>query len=322
EFSDRLVLILRAGGHPGSTVRASSSAEAQRRASRPATITHTSHDIASVGIIEGLLGGSSSYATWSPPGSPGRAKFSSRVPQDLVQIVRLHLCRRAISRNEDQTGVMKNETDQAAAMVLVVEDEAALSDVVQAYLAKDGYATASARSGPEAVEMARALVPDVIVLDLGLPGLDGLEVMRRIRTFSDCYVLITTARSEEVDRLVGLSVGADDYLTKPFSVRELVARVQAVLRRPRADSGAASSDTVRTFGELEIDTAAQEVRLASRPLPLTPTERGLLMTLALSPGQAFSRRQLMEAVWGDSWIGDDHLVDVHIANLRRKLDES
>src|SRR5699024_12766898 len=149
-----------------------------------------------------------------------------------------------------------------------------------------------------------------------------MEVMRRIRTFSDCYVLITTARSEEVDRLVGLSVGADDYLTKPFSVRELVARVQAVLRRPRADSGSASSDTVRTFGELEIDTAAQEVRLASRPLPLTPTERGLLMTLALSPGQAFSRRQLMEAVWGDSWLGDDHLVDVHIANLRRKLDET
>lgn len=207
-------------------------------------------------------------------------------------------------------------------MVLVVEDEAALSDVVQAYLVKAGYATASARSGPEAVEAARTLSPDVIVLDLGLPGLDGLEVMRRIRTFSDCYVLITTARSEEVDRLVGLSVGADDYLTKPFSVRELVARVQAVLRRPRADSGTASSDTVRTFGELEIDTAAQEVRLASRPLPLTPTERGLLMTLALSPGQAFSRRQLMEAVWGDSWLGDDHLVDVHIANLRRKLDET
>ncbi|WP_029362809.1 response regulator transcription factor [Brachybacterium squillarum] len=217
---------------------------------------------------------------------------------------------------------MRSEADRTAAMVLVVEDEAALSDVVQAYLVKAGYATASARSGPEAVEMARALAPDVIVLDLGLPGLDGLEVMRRIRTFSDCYVLITTARSEEVDRLVGLSVGADDYLTKPFSVRELVARVQAVLRRPRAESGTASSDTVRTYGELEIDTAAQEVRLAGRPLPLTPTERGLLMTLALSPGQAFSRRQLMEAVWGDSWIGDDHLVDVHIANLRRKLDES
>ena len=212
--------------------------------------------------------------------------------------------------------------DRVAAMVLVVEDEAALSDVVQAYLVKAGYETASARSGPEAVELARTLSPDVIVLDLGLPGLDGMEVMRRIRTFSDCYVLITTARSEEVDRLVGLSVGADDYLTKPFSVRELVARVQAVLRRPRADSGTASSDTVRTFGELEIDTAAQEVRLASRPLPLTPTERGLLMTLALSPGQAFSRRQLMEAVWGDSWLGDDHLVDVHIANLRRKLDET
>ena len=207
-------------------------------------------------------------------------------------------------------------------MVLVVEDEVALSEVVLAYLAKAGYATASVRSGPEAVETARILSPDVIILDLGLPGLDGLEVMRRIRSFSDCYVLITTARSEEVDRLVGLSVGADDYLTKPFSVRELVARVQAVLRRPRGEPGAQPSDTVRTFGELEIDTTAQEVRLAGRPIPLTPTERGLLMTLARRPGQAFTRRQLMEAVWGDTWIGDDHLVDVHIANLRRKLDET
>src|SRR5690625_7066262 len=158
-------------------------------------------------------------------------------------------------------------------MVLVVEDEAALSDVVQAYLVKAGYATASARSGPEAVEAARTLSPDVIILDLGLPGLDGLEVMRRIRAFSDCYVLITTARSGEVDRLVRLSAGAADYLTKPFSVRELVARVQAVLRRPRAESGSASSETVRTFGELEIDTTGQEVRLAGRAIALTPTER-------------------------------------------------
>ena len=207
-------------------------------------------------------------------------------------------------------------------MVLVVEDEAALSDVVLAYLAQAGYATAGARSGPEAVEMARSMAPDVIILDLGLPGLDGLEVMRRIRAFSDCYVLITTARSEEVDRLVGLSVGADDYLTKPFSVRELVARVQAVLRRPRGESGARSSDAVRTVGELEIDMAAQEVRLVGRPVPLTPTERGLLFALARRPGQAFTRHQLMEAVWGGTWVGDDHLVDVHIANLRRKLDET
>ena len=217
---------------------------------------------------------------------------------------------------------MRTESDPAAATVLVVEDETALSDVVQAYLAKAGYMTASARSGPEAVERARTSSPDVIILDLGLPGLDGLEVMRRIRTFSDCYVLITTARSEEVDRLVGLSVGADDYLTKPFSVRELVARVQAVLRRPRREPGAQPSDSVRTVGELEIDAAAQEVRLAGRPLPLTPTERGLLMALARRPGQAFTRRQLLEIVWGDTWIGDDHLVDVHIANLRRKLDET
>lgn len=207
-------------------------------------------------------------------------------------------------------------------MVLVVEDEVALSDVIQAYLVKAGYATASARSGPEAVETARSMSPDVVILDLGLPGLDGLEVMRRIRAFSDCYVLITTARSEEVDRLVGLSVGADDYLTKPFSVRELVARVQAVLRRPRTEAGGQASGTVRRFGALEIDTAAQEIRRAGLPVSLTPTERGLLMTLAHRPGQAFTRRQLMNAVWGDTWVGDDHLVDVHIANLRRKLEES
>src|SRR5699024_7409291 len=236
-------------GRPGNTVRASRSAEAQRRTRRPATIAHISHDSASDGIIEGLPW-SSTYAARSPPGSPGRAKFSSRVPQDLVQIVRLRLRRHAISRDGDQTGAMRSETDRAAAMVLVVEDEAALSGVVQAYLVKAGYATASARSGPQALEAARTLSPDVIVLDLGLPGLDGLEVRRRIRAFSDCYVLITAARSEEVDRLVGLSVGADDYLTKPFSVRELVARVQTVLRRPRAESGTASSDTVRTYGEL------------------------------------------------------------------------
>ncbi|MGP9843175.1 response regulator [Brachybacterium sp. 107] len=217
---------------------------------------------------------------------------------------------------------MRSGADRAAAMVLVVEDEAALSDVVQAYLTRAGYATTTARSGPEAVGLARTMSPDVIILDLGLPGLDGLEVMRRIRAFSDCYVLITTARTEEVDRLVGLSVGADDYLTKPFSVRELVARVQAVLRRPRAVPGAASTSTVRRFGALEIDTTAQEVRLAGAPVPLTPTERGLLMTLAHRPGQAFSRGQLLELVWGDRWNGDDHLVDVHIANLRRKLGES
>ncbi|MGP4977096.1 response regulator [Brachybacterium tyrofermentans] len=217
---------------------------------------------------------------------------------------------------------MRSESDRAAVMVLVVEDEVALSDVIQAYLATAGYATASARSGPEAVELARIVSPDVIILDLGLPGLDGLEVMRRIRAFSDCYVLITTARTEEVDRLIGLSAGADDYLTKPFSVRELVARVQAVLRRSRSEFEAPDRRTVRTFGDLEIDMTAHEVRLAGRPVPLTPTERGLLMTLADRPGQAFSRRQLMETVWGDGWVGDDHIVDVHIANLRRKLEET
>lgn len=166
--------------------------------------------------------------------------------------------------------LMKSEPARSAVMGFVVEDEVA--DVVKAYLAKAGYATASARSGPDAVHIAQILAPDVVILDLGLPGLDGVEVVRRIRDFSDCYMLITTTRTEEVDRLVGLSAGADDYLTKPFSVRELVARVQTVLRRPRSESEAPDLPTARTFGELEIDTTAHEVRLAGHPAPLTPTE--------------------------------------------------
>lgn len=208
-------------------------------------------------------------------------------------------------------------------MILVVEDEEALAGVVRSYLHRAGHRTAEARTGPAAVLAARDLGPDVIVLDLGLPGLDGLEVIRRIRAFSDCYVLITTARAQEPDRLAGLAEGADDYLVKPFSVRELVARVEAVLRRPRAIDGTAPP-VAPTFavGGLEIDEAAQQVRLEGRELALTPTERGLLLTLARRPAQVFTRRQLLESVWGDTWLGDDHLVDVHIANLRRKLDES
>src|SRR5699024_6980003 len=217
-------------------------------------------------IIHGLLAGSSSHAT--VPHQDLRGGRMSR--REFLKIwSRSSSNTRADRRrpgSETTLRLMRRNSDRGPEMAPDVEEAAQRPDQFQAYRVKAGYETASARSGPEAVELARTLSPDVIVLDLGLPGLDGMEVMRRIRTFSDCYVLITTARSEEVDRLVGLSVGADDYLTKPFSVRELVARVQAVLRRPRADSGTASSDTVRTFGELEIDTAAQEVRLASRPL--------------------------------------------------------
>jgi DNA-binding response OmpR family regulator len=148
--------------------------------------------------------------------------------------------------------------------------------------------------------------------------MDGIEVCRRIRTFSDAYVIMLTARRDEVDKLVGLSVGADDYLTKPFSPRELVARIRAMLRRPRA-GGPAEARPLRRFGALEIDPAGREVRIGGTEVELTKVEFDLLDALSAEPRVAFSRRRLTERVWGGDWYGDDHVVDVHIANLRRKL---
>jgi DNA-binding response OmpR family regulator len=201
--------------------------------------------------------------------------------------------------------------------VLVVDDEAVLAGVVASYLDRAGFDTTVCGDGREAVDLARSLDPTVIILDLGLPGLDGIEVCRRIRTFSDCYLIMLTARTEEVDVLVGLSVGADDYVTKPFSARELVARVQAMLRRPRTHT--AELAPVRRFGDLAVDVAAREASVTGALVELTPTELDLLAVLSERPRLAFSRRQLIETIWGDAGAGDEHLVDVHVANLRRKL---
>ena len=203
---------------------------------------------------------------------------------------------------------------------MVVEDETELAALVGSYLERDGFEVTLSVDGAEAVTLAREVDPDVIVLDLGLPGLDGVEVCRQVRTFSDAYVVMLTARSEEVDTLIGLSVGADDYLTKPFSPRELIARVQAMLRRPRPLGRAGgSSDTTLRFGSLRIDPAGRDVWLDGDPMALTRTEFDLLAALAARPAMAFSRRQLIETVWGPAWVGDEHLVDVHIGHLRRKL---
>ncbi len=204
--------------------------------------------------------------------------------------------------------------------VLVVDDEVALAELVRGYLAQVGHEVTVCHTGPDAVQQARAVRPDVIVLDLGLPGLDGIEVARQVRTFSDCYLVMLTARDDEVDTLVGLSVGADDYITKPFSPRELVARVQAMLRRPRtpSDGTVAEAPDLR-FGALRIDVAGREVHLDAEPIPLTRTEFDLLATLAARPRRAFGRRRLVEEVWGENWVGDEHLVDVHIGHIRRKL---
>ena len=203
---------------------------------------------------------------------------------------------------------------------MVVDDEAALADVVASYLSREHFEVTVCHSGPEALEVAREVDPDVVVLDLGLPGIDGVEVCRQLRTFSDAYVVMLTARDTEVDTIVGLSVGADDYITKPFSPRELVARIRAMLRRPRTTATATEAAAAgRVFGPLSIDTASRQVFLDGQPVALTRTEFDILAALSSRPGVVWSRRQLIDAVWGQPWVGNDHLVDVHVGHLRRKL---
>jgi DNA-binding response OmpR family regulator len=203
--------------------------------------------------------------------------------------------------------------------VLIVDDEANLVELVKGYLEREGFGVVTACDGPSGVDAARSSRPDVVVLDLMLPGFDGFEVCRRLRQFTDAYVLMLTARGEEIDRIVGLEVGADDYLTKPFSPRELVARVKAMLRRPR--TGAQPAPEVPAalhVGPLTIDQDRHEVELDGQPVALTPREFALLTTLAEQPGRVFTRAQLLERVWGAEFY-DEHVVDVHVANLRHKL---
>jgi DNA-binding response OmpR family regulator len=198
--------------------------------------------------------------------------------------------------------------------VLVVDDEAPIVELVRGYLEREGFFVESAIDGPSAVEAVRTSMPDIVVLDVMLPGFDGIEVCRRIRTFSDAYVLMLTARGEEIDRIIGLTVGADDYLVKPFSPRELVARVRALLRRPRRPP-----DTTAGPPGLFVDAARRVVRVDGVPVDLTALEFNLLAVLARDPGVVVGRQTLLDRVWGPDFIADDHLVDVHIGNLRRKL---
>jgi DNA-binding response OmpR family regulator len=216
----------------------------------------------------------------------------------------------------------------ASPRALVVDDEPSLVRVVVGYLEADGFGVDSAGDGPTALDIARQTDPDVIVLDLGLPGMDGVEVCRTLRTFTDAYVVMLTARADEVDMLVGLAVGADDYITKPFSPRELMARIRTLMRRPRQPGAAqpedaeagTGKDEQRVFGALVIDVLAREVTLGGRPVELTRTEFDLLDTLSERPRVVFSRSLLLQRVWdGGEWAGDEHLVDVHVGRLRRKL---
>lgn len=208
---------------------------------------------------------------------------------------------------------------------VVVDDEEPLARLVAGYLERDGYATTLCHDGGQAVAVLREVDPDLVVLDLGLPGLDGVEVCRQLRTFSDCYVVMLTARTEEVDTLIGLSVGADDYMTKPFSPRELMARVAALRRRPRRAGGGGAEhppDHVLEVGDLRIDVDAREVQRDGQDVPLTRTEFDVLAAMAARPGRAFSRRALIDTVWGPGWVGDEHLVDVHVLHVRQKLGDT
>jgi DNA-binding response OmpR family regulator len=207
----------------------------------------------------------------------------------------------------------------SAPRALVVDDEEPLARLVADYLARDGFAADVALDGEQALELARARHPDVVILDLMLPGIDGVEVCRRLRTFTDAYVIMLTARAEEIDKLIGLAVGADDYVTKPFSPREVAARAKAMLRRPRGAQPDSTETPARRFGDLVIDPDAREVTVAGAPVELTRLEFDLLDSLSARPRVAFSRRQLVERVWDEGWISDDHIVDVHIVRLRRKL---
>ncbi|MEA3192199.1 MAG: two-component system, OmpR family, response regulator BaeR [Betaproteobacteria bacterium] len=197
--------------------------------------------------------------------------------------------------------------------VLIVEDEPKLASLVADYLKAAGYEAHCIENGLEAIPWVKGNQPDLIVLDLMLPGRSGLEICKELRTFSDVPVIMVTARVEEVDRLIGLEVGADDYLCKPFSVRELVARVKALLRRPRVAAAAPAG--------LAIDEEKHQVSLDGKVLDLTPVEFRLLAALVAAPGRVFSRDGLLEKLYADHRVVTDRTVDAHVKNLRRKLEE-
>jgi DNA-binding response OmpR family regulator len=201
--------------------------------------------------------------------------------------------------------------------VLVVEDEIEIARVVRDYLRNAGFEVIVVGDGGSAVASVRSAKPDLLVLDLGLPGRDGLDVAREIRRWSNTPIVMLTARGDETDRIVGLEIGADDYVVKPFSPKELVARVRAVLRRTRT---AARGDEIVRAGDVEIDTAKMRVSVGGTQVDLTPTEFQLLATLAREPGRVFTRSQLLDAVHGVAIESYERAIDAHVKNIRRKIE--
>ncbi|HEV2760926.1 MAG TPA: response regulator transcription factor [Acidimicrobiales bacterium] len=206
-----------------------------------------------------------------------------------------------------------------ARTVLVVEDEPKILDVVRDYLVDAGFTVTTAADGPAALASARAVAPDLVVLDLGLPGLDGIDVARELHRRSEVPIIMLTARGDEVDRVLGLELGADDYLVKPFSPRELVARVRAVLRRTGGPASGDASGPIRV-GDVTVDPSRRTVAVAGRPVDLTATEFDLLAHLARQPGRVFTRSQLLDAIHGVAIESYDRAVDAHVKNIRRKLE--
>ena len=207
------------------------------------------------------------------------------------------------------------------AKILVVDDEPSIINLVTAYLRAEGYDYYTASDGPSGLKAARAFRPDLIILDIMLPGMDGIELLTHLRRESDAYVIMLTAKSEEVDKIVGLSVGADDYLTKPFSPRELIARVKAALRRmQQGDSKRAALPL--TYPHIRIDPGSRQVWVNDAEITLTAMEFDLLFALASQPGMVLNREQLLERIWGTEYYGDLRVVDVHVGHLREKIGES
>ena len=204
--------------------------------------------------------------------------------------------------------------------ILVVDDEPNIADLVELYLRRDGYRVLKAGTGDDALRLAATHGPRLVVLDVGLPDVDGLEVCRRLRSASSVPVIFLTARDTEVDRILGLELGADDYMSKPFSPGELVARVKAVLRRADGTSGP-PADVVHA-GAVAVDGARREVRVHGEPVPFTTKEFDLIKFLAERSGLALSRQQILDGVWGYDWFGDVRTVDVHIAQVRKKVGDA
>ena len=202
--------------------------------------------------------------------------------------------------------------------VLVIDDEEKILNLVTSYLDKEGYEYFTAQDGLTGLKLAREKKPDIIVLDIMLPGMDGIELLSQLRRESDVYVIMLTAKTEETDKIVGLSVGADDYVTKPFSPRELTARIKAVLRRMNLSEKQADRN-ILVFKNITIDLGSRKTRVDERLINLTAMEFDLLVALAEYPGLVLSREQLLEKVWGHDYYGELRVVDVHIGHIRQKL---